>query len=162
MLGYLVPRAMFHPSQLRAQLPSSSFLVNCISIDYFAANIVWTYLINVSRVLMLVSIFLFSSFFPVSSKYLGWRAMNAGKVARRVFNLMCSCQTTPASGANPEEQMSAFQHTRKKTMHLFPKRPNNSRQVWAHVGRSEWLAKASQVGLICSWPRNQPQKEQTF
>lgn len=58
MLGYLVPAAMLHPSQLRAQLPSSSFLVNCISIDYFAVNIVWTYLINVSRVFGLMSIFI--------------------------------------------------------------------------------------------------------
>jgi hypothetical protein len=113
VLGYLVPPAMLHPSQLRAQLPSSSFLVNCISIAYFAVNIVWTYLINVTRVFMLVSIFLFSSF-SVSSNYLELRAMDAGKVVKSVFNLMCSCQTIPASGVNPEEQMSALQSTKKK------------------------------------------------
>lgn len=86
---------------------------------------------------MLVSIFLFSSF-SVSSKYLELRAMDAGKVVKSVFNLMCSCQTIPASGVNPEEQMSALQST-KKNMHLFPKCQNNSRQVRAHVERSEWL-----------------------
>lgn len=133
MLGYLVPPATLHPSQPSAQLPSSFFLVNCISIDYFAASIVWTYLINVSRVFMLASIFLFPSLFSVSSKYLELGALNAGKVAKSVFNLMCSCQTAPASGANPEEQMSAFQRKKEKNLHLFPKCQNNSRQIRAHM-----------------------------
>lgn len=46
--------------------------------------------------------------FAVSFRYPELRGMNAGKVVKRVFNLMCSCQTTPASQVNPEEQMSAF------------------------------------------------------
>lgn len=57
---------------------------------------------------MLASIFIDPSF-AVSFKYLELSGMNTGKVVKSVFNLMCSCQTTPASGVNPEEQMSALQ-----------------------------------------------------
>lgn len=45
----------------------------------------------------------------VSFKCLESRGMNASKVVESVFDLVCSCQTTPASGVSPEEQMSAFQ-----------------------------------------------------
>lgn len=93
MLGYLVPAAMLHPSQLRAQLPSSSFLVNCISIDYFAVNIVWTYLINVSRVFGLMSIFIDPPF-AVSLECLKSRGVGASKVVESAFDFLCSCQRT--------------------------------------------------------------------
>lgn len=45
-------------------------------------------------------------------------------------------------------------------MHLFPKCQNNNRQVTARMwkGLSDF-ANASELGLICSWPRTQPQKE---
>lgn len=82
--------------------------------------------------------------------------MNASKVVESVFDFVCSCQTTPASGVSPEEQMSAFQS--KKHMHLFPKCQNNSGRVIAFVWKG-LSGNASELGLICSWPRNQPWKE---
>lgn len=45
-----------------------------------------------------------------------------------------------------------------KNMHLFPKCQNNSGHVIAFVWKG-LSGNASELGLVCSWPRNQPWKE---